>query len=99
MEDLKMNKAQVKKDFIPITAVQMMRILNHSGIKFVNLRTGNKYHSTRKTCIPNYNQSKKYWPVVIFSYSSVEDPEGYSGRNLEVSEIYLNPDYKHLLEA
>ena len=93
-----MKKSEVQKNFIKIDAVTMMNIINHSGIKFVNLRTGNAYHSTRKTCIPNYNQNKRHWPVVIYSYSSVVDPKCYYGRDLNTSEIYLNPEYKYLLE-
>ena len=93
-----MNKKDVVRDFIKIDAVRMMRILKYSGLNLKMIRTGNKYHSTRKTVIPNPNLNKRHWPVVIFSYSSVVDPRGYYERELYTSEIYLNPEFKYLLD-
>lgn len=93
-----MKKSEVVKNFIKITGVDQYSILQRSGIKFVNIRTGNRFHSTRNVCIPNYSVCKRNWDVVIHSYSKVEDPRYFKGRELEMSEIYLNPKYKFLLD-
>ena len=94
-----MKKSDVKKNFIKIDGVTHMNIIRHSGLDLRMIRTGNKFHSTRNTCLYMPNQNKRHWPVVVYSYSKVQDPEGYTcRRDLDVSENYLNPDFKYLLE-
>ena len=94
-----MKKADVVKEFIPITAMDQHNILTRSRIKFVNVRTGNRHHSTRNIKIFNPYKSKRDWEIAMYAYNSVEDPRYFNdGRVLETSEIYLNPKYKFLLD-
>ena len=94
-----MKKADVIKEFIPISAIDQHKILNNSGINFVNIRTGNRHHSTRNIKIYNQFKDKRNWDVAMYAYNKVEDPRYFNeGRVLETSEIYLNPKYKFLLD-
>lgn len=94
-----MKRIDVEKNFIKIDALTLMNILRHSGLDLVTIRTGNKYHSTRNTCIRNPYQNKRHWKVVVYSYSKVTDSRGYYDRTLEVSDNYLNPEFAYLLKG
>ena len=94
-----MKKADVIKEFIPISAMDQHKILTKSGINFVNVRTGNRHHSTRNIKIYDRFKDKRNWDTVIYAYNKVEDPRYFNdGRVLETSEIYLNPKYRFLLD-
>lgn len=92
-----MKKSDVEKSFIPITAMDQHKILN-SGLNLVNIRTGNRFHSTRNIKLFDPNKHKRHWDVVMYAYNKVEDPRYFQGRNLEMSQIYLNPKYLFLLD-
>lgn len=87
------------KYFIKINAAQMMRIRNHSGLPLKMIRKGNRFFSSREDKIFNKYQNKRQWTVVMYSYSKVPDPRYFHGRELETSEIYLNPMFKYLIEG
>ena len=94
-----MKKADVVKEFIPISAMDQHKILNNSGINFVSVRTGNRHHATRNIKIYDRFKDKRNWDTVMYAYNSVKDPRYFNdGRVLETSEIYLNPKYKFLLD-
>ena len=94
-----MKKADVVKEFIPISAMDQHKILNNSGINFVNIRTGNRHHSTRNIKIYDRFKNKSNWETAMYAYNKVEDPRYFNDcRVLETSEIYLNPKFKFLLD-
>ena len=86
------------KNYIKINAKQAMDIRNHLRSKIKMIRKGNRFFSSREDKIFDPYQNKRNWEVVIYSFSKVEDPRYFNGRNLEVSENYLNPDFKYLLK-
>lgn len=94
-----MKRSEVVKSFIQISAMDQHNILTKSGINFVNVRTGNRFHGTRNIKIYNPFKDKLNWDTVIYAYNKVEDPRYFNdGRVLNTSEIYLNPKYKFLLD-
>lgn len=95
-----MKKSEVVKTFIPITAIDQSKILQELGVRnLVNVRTGNRFHSTRNIKLYDIKASKSNWDTVIYAYNSVKDPRYFNeGRILETSEIYLNPKYLFLLD-
>lgn len=93
-----MKRSIVEKSFIPISATDLQIILNYSGLKLVNVRTGNRFHSTRNIKLFSPYMNKRNWDVVVYAYNHVVDPRYFNGRELETSEIYLNPKYIFLLD-
>ena len=93
-----MKRKDVEATFIKIDGMTLMKIVNHSGLNLKMIRTGNRFHSTRNTCLVDPYKNKSDWEVVAYSYSKVEDPRYFKGRNLEVSENWLNPKFKYLLD-
>ena len=93
-----MKKSIVEETFIPISAVDQQKILNYSGIKLVNVRTGNRFHSTRNIKVFDPFKNKRNWDVAMYAYNKVTDPRYFNGRKLETSEIFLNPKYIFLLD-
>lgn len=91
---------QIAKEWISINASQLQHILYFSGLQIKSVRTGNGYNSTRKYSVVDHLRTKHYWDVIAYSYSKVNDPYGHNpdGRVLDTAEIYLNPNYKHLIE-
>ena len=85
------------KYYIKIGAVEAMRIRNLSEMPIKSIRKGNRFFSSREDKIFNRLMNKRQWRVIMYSYSKVPDPRYFHGRELEVSEIYLNPEFKHLL--
>ena len=93
-----MKRKDVEATFIKIDGMTLMKIVNHSGLNLKMIRTANRFHSTRNTCLVDPYKNKSDWEVVAYSYSKVEDPRYFKGRNLEVSENWLNPKFKYLLD-
>ena len=93
-----MKRKDVEKEFIKIDGITLFKIINHSGLPLKVIRKGNKYHSSRTTCIFDPNRSKAHWAVVVYSYSKVEDPDWFTMRNLEMADHWLNPKFKYLLD-
>ena len=85
------------KYYIKIGAVEAMRIRNLPEMPIKSIRKGNRFFSSREDKIFNRLMNKRQWRVIMYSYSKVPDPRYFHGRELEVSEIYLNPEFKHLL--
>lgn len=89
-------REQIKKSWIKIDAAQLQHIQYFSGLNIKVVRVGNKYNSTRKYSIVDRFKSCHYWPVVVYSYSPVENE--FSRTLSTAPDIYLNPEFKYLIE-
>lgn len=87
---------QIKKSWIKIDAAQLQHILYFSGLEIKAVRVGNRYNSTRKYSVVDRFKSCHYWPVVVYSYSSVEHE--FDRTLTRLPDIYLNPEFKYLIE-
>lgn len=87
---------QIKKSWIKINAAQLQHITHFSGLNIKAVRVGNRYNSTRKYSIVDRFKSCHYWTVVVYSYSSVKNEFNRTLTN--EPDIYLNPEFKYLIE-
>ena len=93
-----MTKKEIEANYIKLTPDQFMKIRNWSGLNLVQVRNGNRMYSKTEFRLFDPRHTKSNWKRVIISYSNVVDPRGFYERELQVSEKYLNPEFKYLLE-